>query len=72
MKTPKEEAIELFNEHYAEIMVYDTDLSEEILVSILSIKHSIITCQKILKALNPVDYTEIKRHKDIIAELQKM
>ena len=72
MKPPKETAQDLFNENYMIFADLDSDLSEEALISALSIKFAIKEWNAILKALSPVDYAERKYYKDIIDELMKM
>jgi len=46
--TPKEKAQELFNKHYMPLLESESDLSEEILVSILARKAALITVDEIL------------------------
>ena len=51
---PKEKADKLVNEFYIEIMDYDTDLSEEIVISLLSIKHAKICVKEIINVLQEI------------------
>jgi hypothetical protein len=56
--TPAETIAErLFNEHY--IVIYDSDCSEEILVSILAKQHAIITAKYLLKQTKNNFYEEV-------------
>ena len=66
-KTPKQQADELFNEHYTEIMLIGTDLSQEVIVSILAIRHAKITAMHIAK--NCVDS---RYWHDVITEIEKL
>ena len=46
--TEKDKAEQIFNMHYFEIQEYGEEYGEEILISILSIKASIVTVETIL------------------------
>jgi hypothetical protein len=74
--TPKEKALQLFHEYYFEISQVNSDISEEILVSVLSIKLAIIGVDEILKLLVSQGVTRVdKNYKYWIRvkrELQKL
>ena len=55
MKTPKEKAEDIFRKHYSELFQTDSDMSEEILISILSKKCAIISVDEILDVLNEIE-----------------
>ena len=64
---PKDTAERLFIEHYNVIISYDDDLSQEAIVSILSIKHAIITATELSKhSINASFWHEV------ITELEKL
>lgn len=46
--TPHERAIDIYNSHYTILFDSETDASEEILISILAMKHARFTVDKIL------------------------
>jgi hypothetical protein len=46
--TPKEKAVQLFNKYYVSILEVDHDLSQEILISILAKKQSLIAVDEII------------------------
>jgi hypothetical protein len=50
--TAKEKAKELFNKYYVSILEVNNDLSEEIIISILTKKHSLIAVTEIINS-NP-------------------
>ena len=45
--TPKEKAIELFNQHYMVLFDSESDKGEEVLVSILAIKSALVTAKEV-------------------------
>ena len=49
---PKEKATQLFNKYYVSILGLNNDLSEEIIISILSKKHALIAVTEIINS-NP-------------------
>ena len=49
---PKEKAVQLFNKYYVSILEIDNDLSQEIIISILAKKHSLIAVTEIINS-NP-------------------
>ena len=53
--TPKEKSQEIFNSHYTSIIEYGEDLGQEILVSILAIKASIITVNQVIEQWENID-----------------
>lgn len=50
--TPKEKATQLFNKYYVSILEINHDLSEEVIISILAKKHSLIAVTEIINS-NP-------------------
>jgi hypothetical protein len=49
---PKDKATQLFNKYYVSILEIDNDLSQEIIISILAKKHSLIAVTEIINS-NP-------------------
>lgn len=67
MKTPAEQLAEkIFLEHYNEIFSIDSDYSEEILISLLAKKHSIITLKHMYNTF------KVKLYEDAIDVMKKM
>ena len=63
--TPKQQAQQLFASHYAELI--DTELGEEVIVSIQAIKHAKITAETVAKeTVNAAFWNEV------ITELERM
>jgi len=49
---PKEKSVQLFNSYYVSILEINNDLSEEVIISILAKKHSLIAVDEIINS-NP-------------------
>ena len=49
--TPKEKAKELFSKYYVDILEVDSQISEEIIISILSKKFALIAVDEMIKIL---------------------
>ena len=63
--TPHQQAKQLFASHYCELI--DTDLGEEVIVSIQAIKHAKITAETVAKeTVNAAFWNEV------ITELERM
>jgi hypothetical protein len=67
--TAKEKAQELFNKHYMTLFESDSDLSEEILISILARKAAIITVDEIIDA---IDWNESETNTDLLEHFYKV
>lgn len=60
---PLQKAKELVTEHYLILFDVDSDLSEECLISILSMKHALVTVDEILKnSEDPVYWNAVRKH----------
>jgi hypothetical protein len=65
-------AVEIYNSHYASIMEYGEDFGQEILVSVLAIKASVITVdQKIETAKEVSGYVESKIYINLMEEVKQ-
>jgi hypothetical protein len=65
-------ALEIYNSHYASIMEYGGDFGQEILVSVLAIKASIITIeQKTETAIQVGGYVEAKIYVNFMGDVKK-
>lgn len=63
----KETSEHLYDKHYAEIVEFDSGLSEEVIISILAIRHAIITATELSKhSINAAFWH------DVITELEKL
>ena len=65
-------AVEIYNSHYASIMEYGEDFGQEILISVLAIKASVITVdQKIETAKEVSGYVESKIYTNLMEEVKQ-
>jgi hypothetical protein len=65
-------AVEIYNCHYASIMEYGENFCQEILVSVLAIKLSVITVnQKIKTAKEVSGYVESKIYINLMEEVKQ-
>jgi hypothetical protein len=65
-------AVEIYNSHYASIMEYGEDFGQEILISVLAIKASVITVdQKIETAKEVSGYVESKIYINLMEEVKQ-
>lgn len=53
--TPKEKALDLFNQHYMVLFESDSDCGQECLVSILAKSAAIVTANEIIKQWDYID-----------------
>jgi len=65
-------AVEIYNSHYASIMEYGKDFGQEILISVLAIKASVITVdQKIETAKEVSGYVESKIYINLMEKVKQ-
>lgn len=68
---PKEKATQLFNKYYVSILGLNNDLSEEVIISILTKKHSLIAVDEILSLLF-LSQAEINYWIEVKNEIEKL
>lgn len=69
---PKEKAFLIFGDYYLSILQYGQDLSQEITISVLAQKCSIIAVNRILFELGELDYTQCDYWEEVIQEIKKL
>ena len=73
MKGAKEEALEIFGRYYFEIIRSETDMSEEILVSIYANRFAAIAVDRIISAMEVADnLAGIKYWTSVKSELEML
>ena len=53
--TPKEKAASIFNQHYVLFLEADSDISEEILISILAKKCALLSVKEVIEQWEVID-----------------
>jgi hypothetical protein len=65
-------AVEIYNSHYASIMEYGEDFGQEILISVLAIKASVITVDQKIETIKEVsEYVESKIYINLMEEVKQ-
>ena len=69
---PKEKALLIYGDYYLSILQYGKDLSQEILMSVLAQKFSIIAIDRILFELIEIDYNKCEYWEQVKQEIKKL
>ena len=69
---PKEKALLIYGDYYLSILQYGKDLSQEITISLLAQKCSIIAVNRILFELAEIDYIKCEYWEKVKQEIEKL